>query len=276
MSVSRFLLISAVFFLTLYHHAFAETVRLATFSYPPFMDEKSPDGDLMGKIIQAAFRQEGIDTAITYYPPKRILNQHMGGTRYTACYGPAILVERQPADKRERILVFPPVASIVMVFIYCKSNRERLPAEYDTLSSLSGYTVGVIHGSNTIPILKEAGIKIEESSAESQIQKLKAGRIHYAVIGLLTGFRLIDRLFPGEKQNFGYMPKPVMELPLTLYFNIEAPRAGDYAEKFQKGFGKLVQNGGYIDILEEYYGKGKISHAYDKIFKTLGVAYAFE
>lgn len=167
------------------------------------------------------------------------------------------------------------MASIIMVFFYYKPNHKNLPTEYDTLSSLSPYTAGVIHGSNTIPLLKGAGMKIEESKFKQQILKLKAGRIHYAVVGLLAGNEMIKQLFPKETDNFAYMSKPVMELPLTVYFNKDAANAELYAKKFNRGLRKIIRNGGYVTVLEEYYGKGRIPFSYSPLFKQLGVSYPY-
>ena len=42
---------------------------------------------------------------------------------------------------------------------------------------------------------------------------------------------------------------------------------------FEKRLKAIIENGKYIQILENYYGKGNIPPEYQPIFQTLGVQY---
>lgn len=253
----------------------AEVVEIVTFDYPPMTSQDDPDGGLMGKIVKEAFRESQLDIRITYYPPARVLKEHVGGTEYAACLCPEALVKRLPVEKISDVIVFPPFIDIIMVFFYYTPHHGDKPISYNELAELKSYHVGVIRGSNTTVLLTGAGILIQESAVDSQIKKLKAGRIDYAAMGILTGMEMIQRLYPAETDHFSYMAKPIMELPTTICFNKKVPGSVIYREKFEKGFNTMIANGSYIRLLESYYGVGLIPHQYKPLFERLGVAYTF-
>lgn len=191
----------------------AETVQIVTFDYPPVMDSSRSNGGLMEEIVRAAFRKVNIESDFVYYPAKRMLLYYIGTETFAACIGPIGLVDRQPEEKRQQVIRVPPLVDILMVFAYYKPNHGSKPTVYQQLSELHALRVGTILGSNTIPLLRQAGIDIVETRLESQIKLLMANRIDFAVVGLLTGLDMITRLFPGRKHEFAFIRKPIMELP---------------------------------------------------------------
>ena len=104
---------------------------------------------------------------------------------------------------------------------------------------------------------------------------LKANRIDFAAVGLLTGMDLIKKLFPGQENDFAFIRKPILELPTSIYFNKRFPWSDEYAEQFRKGLDIITKNGKYLQILKDYYGKDNIPPEYKPIFHSLGVQYSF-
>lgn len=259
----------------LYQAAHAEQVQIVTFHYPPMMDRGKPQGGLMGEIVQAAFNEVRIEPDLVFYPAKRMLAYYIGTKAYLACIGPIVLVDRQPEDRQHQVIRIAPLADILMVLLYYKPTHGAKPTAYNALSELRGMKVGTILGSNTTPLLQEAGIEVSEIRIESQIKLLRADRIDFAAVGLLTGLDLITRLFPGQEAEFAFIRKPVMELPTSIYFNKRFPKSDEYAERFRAGLKAIVENGHYLRILEHYYGKGKIPVEYKALFHTLGIQYPF-
>lgn len=253
----------------------AEQVPLATFHYPPVMDSSNPDGGLMGDIVRAAFQEVDIEPEIAYYPAKRLLLEYIGAKEYLACIGPIVLVDRQPKEKKRQVIQIPPLVDILMVFAYYKPTHGKKPVTYERLADLKGFTVGTILGSNTIPLLQDAGMVVKETLLKSQIKLLKANRIDYAVVGFLTGLDLVKTIFPGQEIDFAFIRKPVMELPTSIYFNKRFPRSSEYLAKFKRGLNAIIESGHYIRILENYYGKGKIPFEYKPLFHTFGIQYSF-
>lgn len=253
----------------------AGPVKIVTFHYPPVMDSSKPNGGLMGDIVHSAFGEVNIESEFVYYPAKRMLANYIGTEIYLACVGPVVLVDRQPEDRKNQVIRIPPLADILMVFAYYKPTHGKKPTTYNRLNELSGFTVGTIMGSNTIPMLKSAGINVEETLIESQMKLLKANRIDFAVIGLLTGLDSIAKFFPEHKDDFAFMKKPVMELPTSIYFNKRFPQSNEYVELFQTGLSAIIKNGQYLQILGKYYGTGNIPSEYKPLFHALGVQYSF-
>ena len=259
----------------LYQTARAEQVHIVTFDYPPMMDRSKPQGGLMGEIVQAAFNEVQIAPDLVFYPAKRVLAYFIGTADYLACIGPIALIDRQPEDRKQQIIPMAPLADILMVLMYYKPIHGTKPTTYNELTELRGLNVGTILGSNTIPLLQDAGMKVAEVQIESQMKLLKAGRIDFAAVGLLTGLNLIAKLFPGQEDEFAFIRKPIMELPTSIYFNKRFPKSDAYAERFRTGLKAIIANGQYLLILENYYGKGNIPVEYKALFHTLGVPYAF-
>ena len=255
--------------------AYSDNVQIVTFHYPPVMDRNQPHGGLMGEIVHAAFHEVHIQSELVYYPAKRMLANYIGTEAYLACIGPVVLVDRQPEDRKHQVIGVPPLVDILMVFVYYKPTHGEKPITYEKLSDFSGLRVGTILGSNTIPLLKAAGIDVVEALLESQLKLLKANRIDFAAIGLLTGLDLITKLFPGHEDEFAFIKKPIMELPTSIYFNKRFPKSDEYAKQFRIGLNAIIENGLYLQILENYYGKGNIPSEYKPIFHTLGVQYPF-
>jgi len=254
---------------------YAEHVQIVTFDYPPVMDSNNPQGGLMGEIVHTAFHEVHIEADLVYYPAKRMLLYFIGTEKYLACIGPVALIDRQSEDRKHQVIRVPPLVNILMVFAYYKPTHGKKPTTYEQLTELSGLRVGTILGSNTIPLLQDAGINVSETSIESQIKMLKANRIDFAAIGFLTGLDLITKLFPGHEDEFAFIRKPIMELPTSIYFNKRFPKSDEYAEQFRTGLNAIIKNGQYIQILEKYYGKGNIPSEYKPIFNTLGIQYSF-
>lgn len=253
----------------------AELAQVATFEYPPVMDSNKEHGGLMGEIVTAAFHEVNVETDLVYYPAKRVLLNFIGKTEYIACVGPISLIDRQSEKEQHQVIRVPPLIDIIMVLTYYKPTHGNKPTTFEDLSELSGFRVGTILGSNTIPLLQKAGIKISEASIESQIRMLKAGRIDFAAVGILTGSNLIAHLYPDHKKDFAIIRKPIMDLPTSIYFNKNHPKGDEYADKFRTGLKAILENGQYVKILEKYYGQSSIPSEYTEIFHTLGIQYTF-
>lgn len=258
-----------------YQTVYAEHVQIITFHYPPVMDSNKPHGGLMGEIVRAAFHEVDIEPDLVYFPAKRMLTYFIGTKEYLACIGPIALVDRQPEDRQHQIIRVPPLVDILMVLMYYKPTHDKKPTTYKQLTELKGLRVGTILGSNTIPLLQDAGVDITETRLESQLKLLVANRIDFAAVGLLTGMDLIAKLFPGNQDAFAFIRKPIMELPTSIYFNKGFPKSDMYAQRFREGLNVIIENGRYLQILENYYGKGGIPSEYKTAFHTLGVQYPF-
>lgn len=49
------------------------------------------------------------------------------------------------------------------------------------------------------------------------------------------------------------------------------PGSDEYAKRFQAGLKAILENGQYLQLLESYYGAGKIPNEYQPIFQTLDI-----
>ena len=91
--------------------AMGTMVEIAAFNYPPVVSQDAPGGGLVEQIVSASFKESKLETHINYFPPARVLKQHVGGDEYAACLGPVILAERQAREKKDKsekeVLLWP-------------------------------------------------------------------------------------------------------------------------------------------------------------------------
>ncbi len=251
----------------------AEKVELVSFDYPPMLSNQDPKGGLLGEIVHEAFKQELIELSIDFYPPKRVHATMIGTDKTLATLIPINLVRR--IHKENEVTCITPITNIHMVFYYY-APRHKNPIIFEKIEDIKPYSVGTIRGSNATSILKNAGIKTEESAKESQIKKLYRGRVDLALMGFLTGEKLIKEFYPNKINGFKILNKPLMELPSSICFNKKFPNSEKFIKHFVKGFDKIRKNGVYVKILEKYYGTGKIPEKYNSLFEIMDSNYILD
>jgi len=224
--------------------AFAETVEIVTFSYPPYMS--SSGTGLMEQIIKKAYEKTNTHVSFKIYPRKR-----------------AILLFEQPQTQSlflgERSY-FPNMKEVDVqtiikfhtVFVYMKDSFTDL--NYSGLKDFKGKRVGVSMGSVLIPTFKEYGIIVDEALLENNITKLKMGRIDLWHTVDTTAIRLIDKKYPGLRDDFCFFPDQTHTVDLIVKKGSSSKRA---FKTFSKGFKAMMKNGEFQKIVKEFMGKNQ-------------------
>jgi polar amino acid transport system substrate-binding protein len=108
-------------------------------------------------------------------------------------------------------------------------------------------------------VFKRAGVNFEESySKESLFKKLVLGRIDLSIEIELSGLSIINRLFPDQSSKFIFIGIQRSITPVAIMIESNHPNGRQLGERLKAGLQTLINNGRYLDILEKYYGRGKV------------------
>lgn len=256
--MKKFLLLTLLLAATLFSNQLLygaeKTLELVTFTYPPFMGESalSKDG-LLVTLVKEACQSEGVNTKVTYLPTARA-NQQLASGESLAFIG----LNNFDNSVKDHLTVYP-FLNLRFIVYYLK---ESFPTgfKFTALSELKPYTISVLLGGITDRIGQANQLKVEGvTSLEAVFQKLYSKRNDLAVSVDLSGPTIIKALFPGKENQFeAYQDKPFVSIPGSLILNQKHPDYQIYQEKIRNGLVKIVKNGQWLKIMEQYYGKGKV------------------
>lgn len=241
-------MVSGLVFLIGHSDAFAlEPVRIAVHDYPPYYDA---DGrGLLSDVYRAAFKAVGMEVDILVYPIIR-------GKRYlynqkVDAYSPHLFFSEAEMEQ----ITWTPAANISVCLFFYLPKQPRIP--FTSLEDLRGYSMGTVTESIYIPVYKKHGMTVETAKTPFQLlKKTRAGRHSFFETTVLTGLLLVKTEVPEEWQHFDYYLWNVQEVGLT--FLKDAQRSRYVKRQFDKGLAIIKKNGEYINILENYWGKGNI------------------
>lgn len=222
--------------------AWAESVALAAGDYPPFVGEKLPDGGVTAAIVKAAFKRQGVDTALAFRPWKRGFVETRQG-RFVGTF-PYL---RTPEREVEFLYSRPIYTDQFRLFVRrddtvesdWRNRRICVPLGYDT-SQIAGFT-------------QAHAIHIEVPPDVSHCFKmLNGGRVDAVWVSALVGAETIaSTLGQGAK---------VRRLDLTLvgpvhYYLIVSrslPNARAWVERFDQGLQQIHSDGTFQRIVKRY------------------------
>jgi polar amino acid transport system substrate-binding protein len=230
-------------------------LEIATFDYPPYMGENkiSKEGVLC-ELTRAALKVSGEDVEIHSYPVKRAMSAITDNETF-AYIG---LISNFDDATRTNLQEFP-LMNIKFVLFYLK---EKFPDgfNYTSFQELKPYTLGVLMGGITEKVGKQNNLNIEPVPNLDQVfKKLEAKRNDFAVAVDLSGMFLIEEIFPKEKDHFTFnSTKPFVSSKGSLILNKKHPEYASQLAKLKEGLKTIYKNGTWLQILENYYGKGRV------------------
>lgn len=232
-----------VFALIAANMSFAENIEVVTFEYYPITNSDSTG--INPHIVKAAFQEIGDTVSFRFYPRKRAMKVFRDATNLL------FLGE---------VRYFPDISSELdaQKFIHFRVGliykKDRFPSLVATdIEKMKGSIIGVSFGSNLTPVFKKAGWKVEEAKRlEYNLRKLMADRIDFWGTVDLTGISLVEKIFPDQVKNIEIWSLERFPLELVAKKNSVS---GKMLQRFRMGFGEIIENGAYREILEEYYGQ---------------------
>ncbi|MFC1673237.1 substrate-binding periplasmic protein [Pseudomonadota bacterium] len=245
----------------------AEEVGVVTFGAnesPPFWSSNMVKGGMCGAIVLSASREAGITTSIKFEPLPRLIQSDVGND----LGNPAFFM----GDQDYSAII--PIAIYQSALFYYTPNHSE-PIAFLGLDDLKKYRIGILKGTLLDrSFFRKHGITFAESyTQESLFRKLKLGRIDLVLEIDLVGHHMIDNLFPGEKDAFGYVVLPNSANPITMMLAEETPAV--VARKYSDGLKRIIADGSYLKILEGFYGEGQVPEDWFKHLDRYARMYSF-
>jgi len=222
-----------------------DVIKVSTGEWPPYTTQINNTTGVLQKIVNEAFKEEGIDVTYDFLSWKKAYKM----AKDVSYDGTMPLFKT--ADREKDFLYSKNViARTKTVFFHLKS----LNFQWNEYSDLKQYKIGETIGFKTAKILKNAGVDVEMASSEKEnFDKLLAGKIDATSASYLVGYGIINRNYTTQDiDKFTTHGKKVY--PATgVYFLVSKkhPRAQELVDKFDSGLKKLLKSGRYIKLIKE-------------------------
>lgn len=199
----------------------ADTLRVATLDWEPYVGPDLPGQGLATRILSEAMALNGDQVEVVFLPWQRALNETREG-HYDALM-PAYL----SAERRHDFYTSMPLLDSQLGFFH---RRDRAiayrPGELD---SLRPYRIGVVRGYVNQANFDAADFLDKEvvNSDWQNLEKLLRGRLDLAVVDRYTGYQLLARNAPALREQLEFI-EPPLEVK-SLYVLIPKVRSGGEA-----------------------------------------------
>jgi polar amino acid transport system substrate-binding protein len=245
MKVLLFTLLVMILFTT---KLVAETIRITSGEWQPFLSKNTYQYGLDSHIVTEAFKLEGIDVEWGFFPWQRAYENAKDSRNWDAscCWWP---------DKKTKneFLISGPITATSFVFYHLKSYEFN----WDSLEDLKGLKIGGTteyhYGNEFMDAVEAKVLTIEYTSKdEFNYKKLLAERIHIFPNDPAVGNAQIrNSLSPEEAVLITYSPKKFGESTLHLIMSKNKKQNKYFLDKFNAGLKKLKASGRYQQMLKD-------------------------
>jgi polar amino acid transport system substrate-binding protein len=222
-----------------------EEILLVTGEFPPLTSESIEGGGLSVEIIRAVFAEMGRPMRIEFFPWERAEAMVENGEAWGAFpYVPS-------PERSERFLISNPFSQGRTSFFYYDDALSTF--EYEDLTELAQYTIGVSLGYWYIEPLEQAGLQTEEASDDvANLRKLQAGRIDLFPIYEPIGLWLIQNNFSEDAENFRILEQAMSVDNDTVIVSRVYPGSDLILAEFNGALETVQDSDVYRKIFERY------------------------
>lgn len=188
----------------------AQTLRIATLDWAPYVGPDLPGHGLASRILDEALALNGDKAELVFLPWQRALNETREG-RFDALM-PAYL----SADRSADFYTSMPLLDSQLGFF--RRRDHALPIEPGNLESLRPYRIGVVRGYVNQTAFDQADYLTKDvvSSDWQNLEKLLRGRIDLAVADRYTGYQLLAQNAPALRDQVVFVEPPLDTKPLYV------------------------------------------------------------
>ncbi len=160
----------------------AETVKLATWEYPPYTSRELDGYGFVTEIISAALQEMGMEPEYQFFPWKMIEKLLQQGKIW------AVFPYAYTDARTQAFLFSDTITEGAMVFFYY-GHGYSIDVDYKTLRDLKDYTFAVVKGSAYIQAFDEAGIQKRVNTLDevSALKTLVSGEAFFLVLDEIVG-----------------------------------------------------------------------------------------
>src|SRR6478736_5516696 len=198
-------------------------VRLATLDWEPYIGQKLPEQGYTAALVREAFKDQGWDVKIEFYPWARAL--HLARTGEVD----GLMPEYFNSSRKNEFQYSFPFRGGPLVFYKRKGEAIRFTTDPATdqeraLRGLQAQRFGVVRGYLNTPIFDAAHyLKKEEASDDAtNLRKLVYKRIDLAVIDQRVAEYLVRTQYPDYASKLEPMQPAPADNPLYIAFSLKA------------------------------------------------------
>jgi ABC-type amino acid transport substrate-binding protein len=228
-------------------------VTLTTLDWQPYTGEGLPGHGYACRIVAEAFRAEGYQVDIRFYPWARALAEAREGL------ADGLFPEYYSEERKADFIyssAFPggPVGFMARRDSRIAYHGDPRTEQAKVLQGLKQYTFGVVRGYiNTAEFDHAAYLKKEFCDSDEQnINKLYNGRIDLIFIDKFVADYLVETRFPSYAGALEFLEPPLEVKPLYIVFSRKAPDCGQKARDFDAGLARLLRSGRVKAIMRQY------------------------
>lgn len=229
-----------------------EKIVIKTSEYPPYV-MKDGTGIVLD-ITKEIYKESRFEIVYLEVPRKRVEIEFLSGVHnynFATSYSKSII----PKDKIKDI-DYRKIIDTRLVIYYNKKYKPNF--KFEKTEDLNGMKAAVILGTPYRDFYKKIGLNIETApDPRSNYMKLKSGRVDIVPGFDLTSRLLIKELF-GKSIELVELPKEILNDEYGIYFNKSNKIYPEIIYEFDRGLNRIKENGKYLEIIEKYYGKGKV------------------
>lgn len=202
-------------------NAHADTLRVATLEWEPYVGPDLPGQGLATRILDEALALNGDKAEVVFLPWQRALNEAREG-HYDALM-PAYL----SVDRSRDFYTSMPLLDSQLGFFHRRDHA--IAYRPGDLNSLRPYRIGVVRGYVNQEDFDAADYLNKEvvNSDWQNLEKLLRGRLDLAVVDRYTGYQLLARNAPALREQLEFI-EPALEVK-PLYVLVPKVRSGGEA-----------------------------------------------
>ena len=228
-------------------------VRLATLDWEPYIGQKLRDQGYTAALIREAYRDQGWDVKIEFYPWARAL--HLAKTGAVD----GLMPEYFNASRKSEFNYSFPFPGGPLVLYKRKDDAVAFstdPAKDQdrALRALREKRFGVVRGYLNTPVFDAAAYLTKEAASDdaTNLRKLVYKRIDLAVIDQRVAEYLIRTQYPEYAGKLEPMQPALADNPLYIAFSLKAPQHNQARVAFNRGLARMKADG-RIDALYKKY-----------------------
>ena len=228
-------------------------VRLATLDWEPYIGQKLPGQGYAAALVREAYRDQGWDVKIEFYPWARALLMARSGEV------DGLMPEYFNSSRKSEFNYSFPFPGGPLVLYQRKADAldfdtDPVKDQERALRALQDKRFGVVRGYLNTPIFDAARfLKKEEASDDAtNLRKLVYKRIDLAVIDQRVAEYLIRTQYPDYAGKIAPMQPALAQNPLYIAYSLKAPRHNEARAVFNRGLARMKADG-RIDALYKRY-----------------------
>ncbi|KAF1072845.1 MAG: hypothetical protein GAK45_00060 [Pseudomonas citronellolis] len=215
----------------------ADTLRIATLDWAPYVSPDLPGQGLAARILSEALALNGDKAELVFLPWQRALNESRLG------HFDALMPAYLSPDRSVDFYTSMPLLDSQLGFF--RRRDHAIDYRPGDLNSLRPYRIGVVRGYVNQSAFDQADYLQKDvvSNDWQNLEKLLRGRLDLAVVDRYTGYQLLARNAPALREQLTFIEPPLEVKPLYVLVPKRREHGEDLAAALDRGLQTLRRSG---------------------------------